>query len=269
MSLLVPFRSDNGRRLETWNWLRQYWEAELPSAQIVLGHSSVTPFCKTAAVNDAAAHADGDVYVILDADCYIDGVVIDDCANAIRAARTAGDRLWYVPYRHFYRFTDAASRFVLTADPVLPPRFFAAAPPAMMLMAHPDASTGMASGTNTAHWYGALIQVMPREAFELLGGMDERFRGWGGEDVAFFHALDVLYRKHKTTPNGVIHLWHPSIGGVSVANRQWAGQAGSGANGVLSKRYGMAVGDVTRMKALVAEAREFRQSPIASDRDVS
>jgi glycosyltransferase involved in cell wall biosynthesis len=256
VSLLVPFRSDNGRREETWNWLYRYWEAELPAAEIVTGSNDDIPFCKTAAVNDAAARATGDVLVILDADCYIDGGVIDDCAASIRAARLLDVRLWYVPYRHFYRLTAAASRFLMTYDPAFPPRFFAAAPAAMMLQAAPDM---MASGTLHAHWFGALIQVMPREAFEMVGGMDERFSGWGGEDVSFMHALDTLYGKHKTMPNGVIHLWHPSIG-VSVQDRQWAGQSRSDFNNVICQRYGAAVGDVTKMRDLVTEGRQLRES---------
>ena len=117
----------------------------------------------------------------------------------------------------------------------------------------------MVSGTLHAHWFGALIQVMPREAFEVVGGMDERFDGgWGGEDVSFLHALDTLYGKHKTMPNGVIHLWHPSIGS-SIRDRQWAGQGGSDANSVICQRYGSAAGDVAKMRELVEEGRELRE----------
>jgi Glycosyl transferase family 2 len=242
ISLLVPFRTDNGRRAETWNWLNEYWHHELPGAQIVIGESSRTPFCKTEAVNNAAKRAKGDVLVILDADCYVAGDVVESCANEIRRERKRGNRIWFIPYRSFYRLNDLASRYVMSCSPTNPIRFFAAGPSDHLL----DNKRGI----DQAHWFGALIQIMPKEAFKTVGGMDTRFYGWGGEDVAHMHAIDTLYAPHKTTPNGVIHLWHPTIG-TSVENRRWEGQKKPGSNGTLSSKYHQAVGDYDRMRELV------------------
>ena len=246
ISLLVPFKADNARRAETWEWLSAYWVTELPGAELIIGTSDHVPFCKTEAVNSAAAKATGDVVVILDADCYVSGDVIVGAANDIRDARQEGKKLWFVPYRFFYRLSDANSRSLMSMDPKQPPRYFAA-PPDYQL-------SDMASYTkvNRGHWYGALIQILPREAFDLVGGMDERFAGWGGEDVSFMHVVDTLYGKHKTTQNGVIHLWHPSKG-ANVKTREWEGQRGPNANGRLAWRYSLAVGDRGKMQALVDE----------------
>ena len=246
ISLLVPFRSDNGRRAETWNWLERYWAHELPGAELVIGTDNHPAFSKTSAVNQAAAKANGDIFVILDADCYISGDVVLNCAQNIRSEKARGHALWYMPYRNFYRLTDTASRVVLNSDPTLPPRFFAAAPAAI----HTQNQLGSVNG----HHFGALIQLMPREAFEITGGMDTRFYGWGGEDVAFMHAVDTLYVKHKTSDNGVIHLWHPSIGD-SVLNRMWEGQEKPGNNGNLAGRYFAANGNRAAMLRLVTEKR--------------
>jgi hypothetical protein len=246
ISLLVPFKADNARRLQTWEWLERYWKSELPGAEVIVGTSDDTPFCKTAAVNDAAARATGDVVVILDADAYVSGDVLVDSANQIREARKAKRPLWFVPYRYFYRLSDANSRVVLMTPPDNPPRFFAA-PPSYQL-----SDEASYTKVNRGHWYGALIQILPREAFDLVGGMDERFAGWGGEDVSFMHAVDTLYGKHRTTQNGVIHLWHPSKG-ADVKSREWQGQSGPNANGRLAWRYSLAVGDRGKMQKLVDE----------------
>ena len=242
ISLLVPFRTDNGRRAETWQWLARYWQHELPGAEIVIGTDNHPAFCKTAAVNRAADKAKGDVFVILDADCYVSGEVIEYCANEIRRERKRGNRLWFIPYRYFYRLTDPASREILNSNPGNPARFFAAPPPNHKLQE--------TKGITRAHWFGALIQIMPREAFYAAGTMDNRFHGWGGEDVAFMHALDTLYSRHKTVPSGVIHLWHPTIGS-SAKDRKWAGQTKPGANGNLAAKYFRARGDAGRMRELV------------------
>lgn len=246
ISLLVPFRSDNGRRQETWNWLKRYWKSELPGAEIVIGHDDHADFSKTSAVNNAASRASGDIFVILDADCFIPGDVIVSCTKNIRDEAAIGRKLWYMPYRTFYRLTDLASRSVLNSDPIVPPRFFAISPSVV--------ATQNQVGSVMGHWFGALIQIMPREAFESVGGMDTRFHGWGGEDVAFMHAVDTVYAKHKTSDNGVIHLWHPSIGD-NVTNRMWTGQDHPGVNSELAKRYYAANGDLDAMLDLVSETR--------------
>jgi hypothetical protein len=104
---------------------------------------------------------------------------------------------------------------------------------------------------------------MPREAFELVGGMDWRFSGWGGEDVAFMRAVDTLYGKHKTTRNQVLHLWHPfanaaenTIKGEPNLLRLWEGQDSGQRNDVLANRYYAAYGDQERMRRLVDEYRQ-------------
>lgn len=245
ISLLVPYRDDGSRRSATWNWLSKYWEHELPGANIVIGHNGHVPFCKTMAVNDAFIHSKGDVVVILDADCYIPGAVILEAAKSIRQARRKGRKLWFVPYRHFYRLTNAASQRVLNSNPEDPYHF--STPPA------PHDTEANALRSSFGHWWGALIQVMPREAFALVGGMDPRFEGWGGEDVSFMHTLDTLYAHHKTVNSDVLHLWHPVTVGRNWWERKWDGQVVTGQNDTLSWRYKDAVGDPYRMKRLIEE----------------
>jgi hypothetical protein len=243
ITLLVPFRSDGERRTETWAWLEEYWRFWLPDAEILMGSDDHTPFCKTAAVNDAFRKSRGDIIVILDADCYIDSGVLLGCARQIRAARRRHRRMWFIPYRHFYRLTDEASRMVLNSYPQDPYRF--SSPP-------PPGDTEETSGQSVGHWFGALIQVMPREAFEAAGGMDERFRGWGGEDISFMNAVDTVYCKHHTTRNQTLHMWHPHIGTSHLA-REWEGQSAPQANDKLTTRYQGAYGRPERMLALTRE----------------
>jgi predicted glycosyltransferase involved in capsule biosynthesis len=94
---------------------------------------------------------------------------------------------------------------------------------------------------------------MPREAFELVGCMDKRFRGWGGEDVSFLRSLDTLYTPHKNTPADVLHLWHPRPGGQDWSKRMWEGQKKPRANEWLASQYNRATGKPEQMRRLVDE----------------
>lgn len=253
ITLLVPFKSDGGRREDNWQWLQRFWREHLPEAQLIMGSDERcdpdggVAFSKAAAVNDAARHATGDVVVILDADCYIRPQVILDCAEDIREHRRVGHKIWFMPYRRFWRLTEDFSDVILRSDPehsVWPPN-----PPAEWMVqevAEKSSSCG--------HWFGALIQVMPREAFDAAGGMDERFRDWGGEDVSFMRAVDALYARHRTTNNPVYHLWHPTFGSTSP-ERHWSGGS-SRSNDWLSDRYTQRIGDPLRMKHLVDEPKD-------------
>lgn len=246
ISLLMPFRSDGAEREAAYQWLVKYWKAHLPFAQFITGTDDQVPFSKTSAFNDAFSRSKGDILVLIDADCYIDAQIVVNCAEEIRTARKAGHKLWHIPYRQFYRLTDLATSHVLASNPAHPLRFSASPNP------RDTEDTGSSS---FGHWWGALIQVMPREAYELVGGCDPRFRGWGGEDVAFMRAIDTLYGKHKTTDNQVIHLWHPTIKTVHKL-KLWDGQISPQDNVTLTGRYYAAFGDPRRMRRLVNEYQD-------------
>lgn len=250
LSLLVPFKPDPNapERTEVWDWLERYWAYELPDAEIVIGRAPGKSFSKTQAVNDAARRAHGRIFVILDADAYLRGSVLVHCATAIEEAARRGHNLWFVPYRHLYRLTQTASQLVLSSDPRTPYRFHN--PP-------PIADVEKMGSNAYGHRFGAMVQIMPREAFEVVGGMDTHFQGWGGEDVAFVRALDTLWGKHKTTNNEIYHLWHPAVG-TAYFTRMWQGQTHPRANDRLASRYSAATGDRARMRALIDEGQRSR-----------
>lgn len=275
ISLLVPFRANDtitDRRFLTWDWLYRYWENELPDAEIVVGTHEGNPFSKTIAINNAAEKAHGDIFVILDADCYMPGSVLVDCATQIREAQKQHRRLWFMPYRYFYRLSDEVSQGIITSDPIHPRGIFEITPDDFQLddvseagSRHPHhhkPSKEILAPTpapSRGHWYGALVQVMPRKAFIAAGMADERFAGWGGEDVSFMHAVDTLYARHHTTVNNVFHLWHP-LAVDDNENRLWPGQDRANLNSHLATRYGNAMGDKDRMQRLVNEHAPIKRN---------
>lgn len=239
ISIIIPFSSTDPQRLRIFDWVYRYWTIALPEAEIIVAGSDSVPFHKTRAVNEGLVRTTGDIIVIMDADCYMSAQTIRILAGRIRQARREGRRLWYIPYRRFYRLTQFASELLLDTPPKHPLEITDPPPP------------GWAEHVETAssgHWWGALIQVMPREAFVAVDGMDERFRGWGGEDVSFMFKVDTLWGKHKTFNGPVFHIWHPIIKGRWKHTRQWVGQTEPEINDALAARYLEALGDPARMK---------------------
>jgi hypothetical protein len=258
ISIIVPFRCPDATnpRVRNVEWLKRYWQAQLPGAEIIVGEDAAPldqPFSKSVAVNNGVAKSKGDVLVIVDADGYISADSVLHCAEEIRSARKRGNKLWFVPYRKFYRLTEMASYCLLQSSPKNPLQFPEPLPQEFIL-GDTDPTVG--------HWYGAMIQICPREAFEIVGGWDERFRGWGGEDHAAMRAMDTLYGLHKTLPGHVLHVWHPQIGPTGVhtqvhwKERMWSGQDEPGANDKLGGRYYGAYRNPERMRKLLDEGKE-------------
>ena len=258
ISILIPFRASNKveQRTNNLRWLYRYWKEQFPRAEIIIGDDKECdkPFSKSAAINNAALKAHGDVFVIVDADGFIDAESVQFCVEEIRLARIRKYKLWFVPYRHFYRLSEKASERLLNSDPKNPEY--------TAVLSSDDIINDTPS--DAGHWYGALIHIVPREAFEEVGGWDERFRGWGGEDYAAMQAIDTLYAHHKTTPNNALHIWHPMIGNngieriVSWKERLWEGQTDSSINQELGWRYNAAYGKPRIMRKLVDEWHQER-----------
>jgi len=251
ISLLVPYRPNKTtpNRARTWKWLQKYWKHELPDAEVIVGHSCSTIFSKSEAINDAARRATGDVFVIIDSDAYLSGETIRWCADTIRESRRVGHPVWFMPYRALYRLTEQATEKVLTSNPKKPYRFPDSVDPI-------DVESTV--GTEVGHYFGAMIQIMPREAFEAVGCWDPRYAGWGAEDISFLMAVDTLWGKHKSVDASVFHLWHPVFKTAHPHARLWEGQDRS-THSKLAERYRRANGDYDKMRVLVDEGCDCSQ----------
>jgi len=251
LSLLIPFRApkDSPHRARLWSWLQQYWKYELPDAEVVVSDSTSTIFSKTEAINKAFRKSSGRIVCILDADAYMDGEILLNAARNIENFTKRGFPLWYVPYRRLYRMTQLTTERILSSSPKVPTRIVA--PPNPVDVEH----VGTAA---YGHHYGAMCQLMHREAFTLIGGMDPRFQGWGSEDVCFVRALNTLYAPYKTVDASIWHMWHPTQ--RSGTARLWENQKDPWGQASLNKRYANAVGNPAAMKKIVDESRELNKT---------
>ncbi len=227
VSVLVPYKPDGGRREQTWGWLQERWEALYPAWEIVTGEpSDPCPdpgrFNRPQAINAAAARASGDVFVVNDCDTGFTSTFLDAAVGAV-----ADGVPWVMP-QTYLKLTEEITDEVLAGRPDV----------------H-DLPTG------PVEWQGdtsvAGLLVLPREAFELVGGFDERHHGGGWDDISFFAAVDTLWGSYERLPGFCHHLWHPQ------PHEHSFGQATNAEQQALFYRYDAARGNPDAMRALIGE----------------
>ena len=241
LSILVPFRDADGARTPAMEWIVARWRHYWPDAEIILGtDDGVDPFNKSMAVNDAATRATGDTLAILDADTWMDPPLFD---SALRKVET---RIapWCQPARSALRLRRDVSERLLRIPPSQPlPRIVSA-----------YAET---SGPTVG-----FLWIVPRLGFERMGGMDERIRGWGGEDSMFVIAADKVIGHRRSFSGTLISLWHPRPRDAT-GQRIWPGQDRSlevALKSALIKQYRLASG-ASGMLRVLAEAGGPLRSP--------
>ncbi|MDP4272626.1 MAG: galactosyltransferase-related protein, partial [Bacteroidota bacterium] len=150
-----------------------------------IGKDDSEPFCKSRALNQAARQANGNVFIIADADVMYDPGLIDRVLELIL------DHPWIIPFYPGIRLTRKATERILQEG----------------ITSFSEINAGdIEEYENHA---GCFINAMTRECFETIQGMDERFQGWGGEDGALVYSLDTMFGPHYRMNETIYHLWHP------------------------------------------------------------
>jgi hypothetical protein len=220
VSCLIPFRDADGTRTQGMRWILARWKHHYPDWEfIVASDDGIDPFNKSMAVNKAAAQATGDVYVILDADTWIEPQFVTQALGFIKAGVP-----WVVPARTSLRLKKDVSDRIMALDPTGP------LPSISNAWLKKDAE--QAGGVVGFLW------ITSRKAFEAVGGMDERIRGWGGEDTLFTMAMDRVNGHHRKLNGIVMCLWHDRPRDAQ-RYRIWVGQDRSREQDkeALAKRY--------------------------------
>jgi glycosyltransferase involved in cell wall biosynthesis len=161
-----------------------------PRADHYLFARKAGAFNKSWAVNVGVMNTPGaaEAICILDADVLSDRDFIARNARRFERPGTAG----HLTYRNMLSLSEAASSAAIRhrvlgggadVDPQTLRGFFLRRPP------------------------GACVWVR-QSAFRLVGGMDERYEGWGGEDNDFVYRLD-FNAAFDSYDDWLLHLAHP------------------------------------------------------------
>lgn len=193
VSVLIPFKSDNGPRDAIFKWVLDYYTQLMPEAEICIGTSKTELFLRSQAINDAAKKATREIFVIADADLVYDSEMLVKSINLLNKYSLV------YPYHKIMYLSECNTQEILKSQPVWPLKI---SDRIFQLPYDP---------------FGG-VNVVTRKNFEVIGGFDERFVGWGGEDNAFFIAITTLFGPHLRLERNGYHLWHPTVGAKGNPN---------------------------------------------------
>lgn len=184
ISILIPFTSKDESRMQVHQWIIEFYQTMLPGAEICIGHSDGTPvFSKSKAVNNAALQATRDIFVIADSDIIFEPTLIPQSVKLLQ------DHPWVIPYQRVFNLDQESTNRLFQMEPTWPIPF-----------------EFSGSYRHQMGWGG--VNIVPRKHFESVGGFDERFQGWGGEDDAFAFSLQYVCGEVRRINASIFHLWH-------------------------------------------------------------
>lgn len=184
--ILVPRRDDDGWRDKLWAHCKQIWLEKYPDMEMFEGYHNEGPFNRSYAINRASEMAgDWDVALIIDSDTISD----PECVRkALDLAIQSGGLV--VAHTHRHMLTESATRRILAGDQ----------------------GNWKRSGMVKKTWRDSVscAVAVSRKSWDIVGGFDERFVGWGFEDTAFHIAIEAISGLPvQTIPGDCFHLHHP------------------------------------------------------------
>lgn len=179
--ILVPRRDDNGWRDTLWNFVIEHWK--VLGFPIYEGDHNEGPFNRSAAINRAAKLAgdDWDSAIIIDSDVLVDLKTVQD-------ALAYSDEMQRIVFP--FRVRQTLNHGMTTK----------------ILAGYQGSWSPGIRGSFTNNRSSCL--VVPRSVWDKVGGFDERFVGWGWEDLAFIYSTNAASGNYLRISGDLWHLWH-------------------------------------------------------------
>jgi len=179
VEVIVPFGGADVARLNCLDTVLAFYRDEFPDCPVKFAHGPL-PFNRARAVNEIVRASTAEIVVLNDADTLAPA---EQIREAVRLAEEAPGFVWaYTLYLRLSRTVTEESRDwrdALTAP----------------------AEWGMVGAGSQG------ASAVRRDWFLNLGGLDERFSGWGYEDLEFNWRADATGTSRRV-PGEIRHLWH-------------------------------------------------------------
>lgn len=184
LTILIPFWiGSDPRRSQLasflFNRLNCYWGEE--EVRFIVGGPDTS---RSATINWLVDQAQTDYVLVLDADTIPEKFAVEQGVALLEAGTP-----WVIPYdeHKYYNLTEESSDRILKGNPCAP-------------------ISGYTYEHRLTSWSGGIM--FRTDDFKRAGGFDERFRGWGHEDVAFMIKFNHEVGPYARVPAKIFHLWH-------------------------------------------------------------
>ncbi len=228
-SALIPYKPNDFYRIKNLAIVKKRWQEKMPDVELIIGLNHDENFNKAKAINEAARKATGDYFIIIDNDIVFGTKLIDKIADIVM------DYPWIIPWTRCCMLSkEYSAKFYDDNVFVLPKKF------SIREIEDHDIEI------DEPNIDGPYMNVVSREAFAAIGGMDERFVEWGCEDVAMAIALTTLVGKPYRMNGQILHLYHDRNTNITECQNYKS-------NSELCYRYRAAFGNRDAIKALIPE----------------
>jgi predicted glycosyltransferase involved in capsule biosynthesis len=179
-SIVIPC-NNNSSRLAINEWTQEWYRTNYPDTEVIVSRNDTEPFNKSKAVNQGVQRSTNDLLVIADSDTVI---LPDQLQKA------------------FYDYPDT---LVIPFNQVLD---LSQETTLDWLNGHVDFKKVSTEKIRKGFHRAGGVWVISKEIYNAVGGLDERYAGWGGEDDSFCRAVCTLVKTLQILQGDVYHLWH-------------------------------------------------------------
>jgi predicted glycosyltransferase involved in capsule biosynthesis len=206
-SIIIPFKNSDKLRERNLHFMLNYYKKYLPSCEIIVVEQNTNTnflltsdkvdkylrvktkdnfFAKAFLFNSGYNISRTDYIIMADADCVIDKNILENISDYYEYF----DSHFTLPYSNqvYYLSEIETNCFVDNNDC--------------------NISQNQNKNVDVMKTASGGIGIISSSNFYKVGGFDERFKGWGAEDDAFYNKCSIMGVSPYRLPYDLLHLYH-------------------------------------------------------------
>lgn len=206
-SIIIPFKNNDKLRERNLQFILNYYKKYLPDSEIIVVEQNTSTdflltsdkvekylkvktkddfFAKAFLLNSGYNISRTDYIIIADVDCVIDKNILENVNDYYEYF----DYHFILPYSNqVYYLSEKETNYFIETD---------------------DCNVSQNENRNVDGIKTASggIGIISSSNFYKVGGFDERFKGWGAEDDAFYNKCSLMGVPPHRLPYDLLHLYH-------------------------------------------------------------